>query len=193
MGALALALVFGKGGKEKIEFEVIERPVEAPQVNLTQPPPPQKEEPPESVPARKVFGVARNSHSEEKSDVGVKAGNTLAAAPDNEILKDTDATSLPIPTDEYLVSKMPSVASEVHIPYPAEAKVKKIEGKVVMELLIDATGSVRQAKLISGPGFGLNEAALSAIRNFRFRPAEVDGKAVAVRIPYTYNFVLKAD
>jgi protein TonB len=59
--------------------------------------------------------------------------------------------------------------------------------------LIDAEGRVRDAKLVSGPGHGLNEAALEAIKSFRFRPAEVDGRPVAVRIPFTYNFLLKAD
>jgi protein TonB len=85
---------------------------------------------------------------------------------------------------------MPSVAAEVRIPYPPEAREKKIEGKVVMELLIDAEGKVRNATIVSGPGYGLNEAALEAIYRFKFKPAEVEGKPVAVKIPYTYNFVL---
>ena len=184
-------MALGSIRAEKVEFEVIENPVVAPQMNLSAEP---KPNPPKPVTpaARKVFGATRDSL---KSDEGLamKAGNTVATAPDNEKLNDSDANSLPIPTDEYLVSKMPSVVSEIRIPYPPEAKAKKIEGKVVLELLIDAFGQVRDAKLVSGPGFGLNEAALAAIRQFKFRPAEVEGKAVAVRIPFTYNFLLKAD
>jgi protein TonB len=63
----------------------------------------------------------------------------------------------------------------------------------VLELLIDEKGKVRDAKIVSGPGFGLNEAALTAISQFKFSPAEVDGKPVAVRIPFTYHFLLKSE
>ncbi len=187
-------MALGRSAPEKIDFEVIETPKAAPQLDLSAqkpPPKPQPEKKPVEA-ARKVFGVSRNAITSDEPGPGVdvKQGNTVATAPDEKKLNDSDATSLPIPTDEYLVSKMPSVAAEVRIPYPPEAREKKIEGKVVMELLIDAEGKVRSATVLSGPGFGLNEAALEAIYRFKFKPAEVDGKPVAVKIPYTYNFVL---
>jgi protein TonB len=186
--------VLGKGGSEKVEIEVIERPVAPPaQLNLDGQLKPEPVKPVEK--ARKIFGVSRNALTTDDAGPGVdvKLGNTVAAAPDNEKLKDSDLSSLPIPADEYLVTKMPSVTMDVHIPYPPEAKEKKIEGKVVLELLIDEKGKVRDAKIVSGPGFGLNEAALTAISQFKFSPAEVDGKPVAVRIPFTYHFLLKSE
>jgi protein TonB len=192
-GALLVAFAFGRGTKEKIEIEVIEHPVAAaPQLNLDQPPP--KTEP-KKEPVRKVFGLSKKAITSDEPGPGVavKAGNTVAVVPDHKQLKDSDAESLPIPTDEYLVNRMPSVIAEVRIPYPPEARAKKIEGKVVLDLLIDASGKVREAKLISGLGYGLDEAALNAISQFKFQPAEVDGKPVAVRIPFTYNFLLKSD
>lgn len=193
-GAIAFVIASGHGPAEKVDFEVIQTPVPAPAVDLSQQPKPKppEEKPP---PLHKVFGVSKKAITEESgaAKVEVKAGNTLATAPDNEKLKPGDAESLPIPTDEYLVSRMPSVVADVRIPYPPEAKAHKIEGKVVMELLIDADGKVRQAKIISGPGYGLEEAALAAITRFKFRPAEVDGKPVAVKIPFTYNFLLKSE
>jgi protein TonB len=195
VSVFALLVIFGKSGSEKIEIEVIERPVVAApaQLNLSER---AKPEPPKPVEkARKVFGVSKHSLTTDEPGAGVsvKAGNTVAVQPDDEKLKDSDSSSLPIPADEYLVSKMPSVAVDVRIPYPPEAKEKKIEGKVVLDLLIDAKGIVRDAKIISGPGYGLNEAALQAITQFKFKPAEVDGKPVAVRIPFTYNFLLKSE
>jgi protein TonB len=190
--AMLLALDSWHGKQtENIDFEVIERPAVAPaQLNL------QDQSAPTPAPpaTQKVFGASRKSLRNEnanESNVDVKAGNTVATTPDNAKLNSDDADSLPIPTDEYLISKMPSIAAEMRIPYPPEAAQKKIEGKVVMELLIDASGKVREARLLSGPGGGLNEAALAAIQNFRFRPAEVEGQPVAVRIPFTYNFVLE--
>ncbi|RYZ73549.1 MAG: energy transducer TonB, partial [Proteobacteria bacterium] len=53
------------------------------------------------------------------------------------------------------------------------------------------TGKVRQANLVSGPGYGMNEAALQAIGSFEFEPAQVGEQAVAVRIRYSYRFVLE--
>lgn len=194
MSVFALVLALGRGPTEKIEIEVIEKPVQAPaELDLSEQKPP---EPPKEVPqSRKVFGASRKAVTSDDpaASVEVKQGNTVATAPDNEKLKDSDADSLPIPADEFLVTKMPSVEADVRIPYPPEAKAQKIEGKVVLDLLIDANGVVREAKLVSGPGHGLNEAALGAIRNFKFRPAQVNGKPVAVRIPFTYNFLLKSE
>ncbi len=193
----ALLLALGRGASERIEIEVIEKPVAAPQaLNLTEEPPKPKPDVPPGPPARRVFGVSKKALTADNTSsegVIVKQGNTVAVTPDNEKLKPSDDESLPIPSDEYLVTKMPAVTADVRIPYPPEAFQKKIEGKVVMELLIDVDGRVRDVRLISGPGFGLDEAAAAAIRSFKFKPAEINGKAVAVRIPFTYNFLLKSD
>ena len=64
-------------------------------------------------------------------------GNTIAKKVDNKILKKSDEEALPIPKDEYLVTQMPRVISEFRQPYPIEAKKKGVEGKVVLEILID--------------------------------------------------------
>ena len=115
----------------------------------------------------------------------------MAKEQDNLKLDPNDLDSLPIPADDFLVSSMPQLMSEIRIQYPDEAKKAGIEGPVVMDLLIDAQGSVRQVSLIKGPGFGLNEAALAAIKDFKFRPAKIKDQAVAVKIRYTYRFVLE--
>lgn len=143
--------------------------------------------------AREVFGASRESYTDStlgKEGIEAKKGNTLAKVSDSEKLLDTDATSLPVPTEEYLVSEMPVVSLEVRPVYPQEAKVKKIEGKVALDVLIDELGAVRQVQVIEGPEVFRSEATL-AMKKFRFKPARVDGKAVAVRIRYTLNFKLE--
>lgn len=188
-------MALGQGAPEKVEIEVIENPQPAPpNLNLAEPPkplPPEEKRPTE--PARKVFGVSKKAITSDEPGAGVdlKQGNTVATAPDNEKLKDSDAESLPIPTDEYLVERMPSVLSEVRVPYPVAAKEKNIEGPVVLEILIDGEGRVREVKLVKGLGYGLDEAALAALKLFKFKPAIAGGKAVAVRTQFTYRFVLE--
>jgi protein TonB len=178
--------------KYKIEIENIKmaEPVTAtaPKVNLAKP---KSQDQNLIKPKKQVFGITKDTlTSENETAPGVKLGTTLAKAEDNEIIDRNEAFDLPTPTAEYLVSEMPRIQSEVRIPYPAEAKKKNKEGLVLMDLLIDEKGQVRQAVLIEGPGFGLNEAALVAIRDFKFYPAKLDGKSVAVRIRYAYRFVL---
>ncbi len=191
-----LVLLFSQGTsqKQKIKVEIKEvitvtPPSEksTPEIQLN--PTPKPAEPPKVV--KKVFGLSKDTlQGNEGSTVSVKAGNTIAKEIDQEKINPEDAESLPIPTEEYLVTQMPRLKSEIRIPYPAEARSKNIEGVVVMDILIDEKGKIRSATLIEGPGFGLNEAALKAIYQFEFSPAVVDKKPVAVRIRYSYRFVL---
>lgn len=142
--------------------------------------------------ARQVFGASRDSLTDENATNGIEAkkGNTLAKADDKEVLLDSDVTALPTPTEEYLVSEMPSVLSEVKPVYPKEARDSKNEGRVVLDILIDGAGKVRDAKILEGEAIFRNPA-IEAIKKFIFRPAKTDGKPVAVRIRYTLNFKLE--
>ena len=74
--------------------------------------------------------------------------------------------------------------------YPPDALKKEFEGPVVLKLLIDADGSIVKAEVISDPGEGLGAAGVKAIRDFKFRPAKVNGEAVATTITFTLNFVV---
>lgn len=146
--------------------------------------------------ARAVYGLNRNaltasSPTNDANTVTLKEGNTLSKEQDDEKLNEEDATSLPNPTDEFLVTSMPVLISDVRIPYPPKAREANVEGPVIMELLIDAEGKVRSVTLISGPGYGLDEAAVEAVKGVKFKPALLDQNAVAVKIRYTYRFVLE--
>lgn len=148
---------------------------------------------PEAKATREVFGANRNSYTDESlGDEGIaaKKGNTLAKASDKTKLEDTDADTLPTPTEEYLVSEMPSVLSEVRPVYPKEAKDKGLEGAVALDVLIDEAGKVRQVTVIEGPEI-FRPGAIEAMKKFTFRPAKVDGKPVAVRIRYSLKFQLE--
>jgi len=138
--------------------------------------------------AREIFGANRNSYTDE--GIEVKKGNTLAKEVDQTALLDTDASALPTPTEEYLVSEMPVVIAEIRPDYPQEAKVKRLEGAVGLDVLIDQMGEVRKVSIIDGPEV-FRATAIEAMKKFKFKPAKVDGKAVAVRIRYVLNFKLE--
>lgn len=88
------------------------------------------------------------------------------------------------------VTRLPKVAKEVKATYPEEAKQARVDGPVNLEILIDRTGKVREVKMLSGPGFGLNESAIEAVKQFEFQPALRGSDSVAVKIRYTYRFKL---
>ena len=143
--------------------------------------------------SREVFGINRNSYTEksnESSGIAVKMGNTTAKVSDNKILNPSDSDSLPEPTEDYLVSQMPRVINEVRPVYPKEAREKQLFGSVVLDVLIDELGNVRQVNVIESAEVFRKEA-VEAMRKFKFSPANINGKAVAVKIRYVIKFKLE--
>lgn len=62
--------------------------------------------------------------------------------------------------------------------YTAEGRKLKIEGDVVLDLIFQAGGRVQVLGVASGLGHGLDEAAMEAAREIKFKPARRDGEAV---------------
>ncbi len=140
--------------------------------------------------AHSVFGASRLV-PDDASRPSLKEGNTLDKPPDNEKLKSGDTEELPQATEEYLVTQMPILSSDIHVEYPLEAKKRGVQGRVLMDLLIDTNGKVRDVKIIETPDEDLGQAAAAAAKGFVFKPALVSSQAVAVRIQYAYRFVLE--
>jgi TonB family protein len=62
--------------------------------------------------------------------------------------------------------------------YPPEARRLHIEGQVILSVLFEASGSLRVLKVEQGLGHGMDEAAIQAAEEIRFKPAERDGRPV---------------
>jgi protein TonB len=137
-----------------------------------------------------VFGLSNKTLQDTSSTVEIKAGNTIAKEIDNIKAENDDA--LPIPTDEFLVTQMPRIKKEIRAQYPEAARNARIEGPIVLDLIINANGTVVDVKVVSGLGYGLDEAAVNAIKLFEFEPARVQDQKVAVKIRYTYRFELRS-
>ena len=76
--------------------------------------------------------------------------------------------------------------------YPEIAQEAGIEGVVVVQAFIDKKGRVKETLVLKGvPNTGLDEAAMEAIRNTRFRPAKQRERSVGVWISIPVNFRLK--
>jgi TonB family protein len=84
--------------------------------------------------------------------------------------------------------KPPVVINRVEPIYPALAKESRISGVVILEVVIDHTGVVRDARVLKPLPFGLDQAALDAVKQWTFRPATLNGTAVDVLFNLTINF-----
>lgn len=74
--------------------------------------------------------------------------------------------------------------------YPEEAKLYRVSGVVVVEALIDESGTVKRTRVVKGLPFGLSEAASEAVASWRFKPATMDGEPVRVAYNVTVEFNL---
>jgi TonB family protein len=81
----------------------------------------------------------------------------------------------------------PKLVSSVLPVYPSIARATGIEGSVVVEASIGPAGNVVSTKVISGPPI-LRQAALDALRRWKYQPGTLNGEPVAVQITVTIQF-----
>ena len=74
--------------------------------------------------------------------------------------------------------------------YTSQGLAKRIEGDVRLQVVFTASGEVRVLRVIQGLGYGLDEAAETAARQIRFRPALQDGQPVDSEVPIRITFEL---
>ena len=74
--------------------------------------------------------------------------------------------------------------------YSEAARASKVTGTVVLRLVVDAAGMPRSIRVTRPLGFGLDEMAVRAVEEWRFKPAERDGVPVAVQMNIEVTFRL---
>jgi len=74
--------------------------------------------------------------------------------------------------------------------YPVDAKAAGIAGPVLAEIVIDPSGNVADARVVRSIPM-LDEAALTAVKNWHFTPTMVNGQPVPVRMTVTVNFTTR--
>jgi TonB family protein len=82
-----------------------------------------------------------------------------------------------------------SLIHRVEPDYPEEARERQLQGAVVLDIHIGQDGAVQDAKLVSGEPL-LADAAVAAVRQWRFQPRIIDGAAVEMQTTVTLNFRL---
>ncbi|MDZ7292838.1 MAG: M56 family metallopeptidase [candidate division KSB1 bacterium] len=116
---------------------------------------------------------------------------TPPPSPQTSIASKMPAAPADMPTVEYDIA--PQVTKRVEPQYPELARKAGIEGRVLIKILIKENGQVGDAKVIecSAPNVGLEEAALTAAKQWVFSPAKKQAEPVAIWNTMTFNFKLK--
>jgi TonB family protein len=109
---------------------------------------------------------------------GLIAGNT----------KQPVAPTVPLPIGgdvqaAHMISSVPPV-------YPSLARAQHIQGQVLVDALIDTNGHVSSMRIVSGPVL-LHQAAMDALRQWKYQAATLDGKPVPMHLTVTVQFRLQ--
>jgi protein TonB len=155
-----------------------------PPAKKRKPPPPKRQTPPKAPPptpmlATAVGGLDLAGFGSAAIDLSEGAGALVGDASDVVMTAET-VDALPVPV------------AQGAVPYPAAARSKGITGHVTVALQIDARGSVTRVDLVDADPPGVfDDAALRAVRGWRFQPATYQGAPVAVRVEQTLRFDLE--
>lgn len=88
---------------------------------------------------------------------------------------------------------LPKVVSEVKPEYTPEAMKARIEGTVMMTVVVRTDGTPGDIEVTKSldTNYGLDKAAVTALSQWRFEPGRKDGKPVPVRVTVEMRFTLK--
>jgi protein TonB len=205
---------------ERIAIQMVEAPKPKPKAKEEPPPPPPpppppaapapkvktakaKAEPPPPVAApapvaaaAPTFGIAMTG-GVGLGGVAVPVGESLGGSKEAPVKRVAQAKSLLEPAKKQVVEDACAEAASKPKPtqmarpeYTEEARAAAIEGKVRVELTVDATGAVRNVRVLESLGHGLDEAAVRAVEGATFEPALQCGKAVEATFVVSIRFTL---
>jgi protein TonB len=85
----------------------------------------------------------------------------------------------------------PVLVSQVQPQYTDEARAARVQGTIELRATVREDGTVENVTVRKGLGYGLDEAAIAAVEQWKFMPARKDGKPVSALVGLLVNFALK--
>ena len=89
--------------------------------------------------------------------------------------------------------KAPVALHRVDAVYPEAARVARASGFTILECVIDKHGNVVSARILKPLPYGLDEAAVDAVKQWTFKPGTWQGEPVDVLFDVTVNVPLPRD
>src|SRR5258706_2320878 len=85
--------------------------------------------------------------------------------------------------------RAPVKINDVKPVYPTDALKARVQGVEILEITVQADGSVADPTVLRSIPF-LDQAAIDCVRQWKYEPVRLNGTAVAVRMTVTVNFLL---
>lgn len=82
----------------------------------------------------------------------------------------------------------PVLIHAVDAQFTPQARANRISGTAAVALVIDPAGTPRDVHIVRSLGYGLDESAVAAVSQYRFRPSIVNGSPVSKQITVQVNF-----
>jgi TonB family protein len=134
--------------------------------------------------------------TDEPPDAVVTALRQFLQTPEEYLAAKGIAFSIPPGPDDEDALKLgppmvpPKILLQVEGAYTGAARSARLSGTVVVSLVVGTDGRAHHARIIHGPGLGLEESALQVLPLWRFEPARRQDQPVAVRSNVQMNFRL---
>jgi protein TonB len=128
----------------------------------------------------------------EFADVSIDYNKQFAKPPEREkekIVNDENIIFVAVEEPPEPVGGMESIIKKLY--YPELARRAGIEGRVIIELIVNKQGDVINAHVLQSLFPSLDEVALNAIKETKFKPGKQRGKPVNVEIKIPIQFRLK--
>jgi protein TonB len=84
--------------------------------------------------------------------------------------------------------RAPVLTFSVEPEFSEEARKAKFSGNVLVYFVVDENGNPTHVRVMRGVGMGLDEKAVEAVRQYKFKPGMKDGKPVKVEMAIEVNF-----
>jgi len=193
---LLLILAFRVDLRQESDFQVVMEEQEVVQMEEiqqteqeTQPPPPPRPPVPVEVPNDEII-------EDEAVDLDASLDlneslNTSAPPPSPEEEEEEEEREVFIVVEDRpeLIGGMAALQGAVE--YPEFAKKAGIEGRVFVQFVVDEQGNVQNPQVTRGVHKLLDQAAVEAVKEMKFKPGKQRGKAVKVQMSLPVTFRLR--
>jgi protein TonB len=177
-------------GDEVIPYEMDEQEVvQMEQVEITQqlktPPPPPRPQVPVEVPDEEVI---EDEIIDLNADLDLDAPLDLPPPPP-PVEDDEPEIFVVVEQQPEVVGGMKSIYK--NLKYPDIARKAGIEGRVILQFIVDEKGNVIDPQVVRGIGGGCDEQAIEAVKKVTFKPGMQRGRPVKVRFSLPIVFKLQ--
>lgn len=148
----------------------------------------ESEPPPSAAPEPQLAETQQQVPLSADLEIAMGAGGALAGFGESQSFAAAQAAE----SDTFQVTdleKRPEVVAQVPPAYPSDLRKAKIEGSVTIVFLLDEQGRVEDPRVDQSSRPEFERPALEAVRKWRFKPGELDGKPVKtyMRLPMRFR------